>query len=221
MPSTSLSQLLCRTRLLCATLSWLVATNAWEAYAFKIEVNEDASVTLGVLLQPQLQLTHQGPKWGSAQFLARRTRLLLGGQYKKLGFLFVTEQLNWGKNNQWTPDFFIQDAVAFFEFNENLRLDVGLFIFPLVRYSAQSAAAIHTLDYFTPAIPFPENSHKVYRDMGVQFRGFFLDNTLHLRAAISNGVTTNTSTGTNPSSIPRLSAMLRYNFLGHEKNYAL
>jgi len=199
----------------------LLAGSALEAQAFKIELNENSFLTLGILLQPQLQITNQGPDWGSAQFLARRTRLLFGGQYKKLGFLFVTDQLNWGKDNNWKPDFFIQDAVVFIEFNENLRLDAGLFIFPLVRYYAQSAGAIHTLDYFLPAIPFAENSHKVYRDMGVQFRGFFFDNILHLRAAISNGVTVNAVTGVNQASIPRFSAMLRYNILGSEKNYAL
>jgi len=208
-------------RLLPAVLTLLLATSALEAQAFKIDIDENSSLSLGILLQPQLSVGNQGPDWGSAQFFARRTRLLFGGQYKKLGFLFVTEQLNWGKDGNWEPAFFIQDAVAFLEFDKNTYLDVGLFIVPLVRYFAQSAGAINTLDFFLPAIPFPQNSHKVYRDMGVQFRGLFLEEALHLRASVSNGVVANATTGTNKTSLPRLAAMLRYNFLGSEKDYAL
>jgi hypothetical protein len=210
-----------RSRFASAALALLLSVSALEAQAFKIDIDEDSFLTLSILLQPQLQVGNQGPDWGSAQFFARRTRLLFGGQHKKLGFLFVTEQLNWGKGGNWEPDFFIQDAVAFLEFDKHATLDVGLFIVPLVRYFAQSAGAINTLDYFVPAIPFPKNSHKVYRDMGVQFRGFFLDKALHLRASLSNGVNANALTGANHTSLPRLAAMLRYNFLGSEEGYAL
>jgi hypothetical protein len=210
-----------RSRFACAALSLLLLGSALEAQAFKIELDEDSYLTLGVVMQPQLQVSNQGPGWGLAQFFARRTRLSFGGQHKKLGFLLLVEQLNWGKDNNWKPSLAFQDAVAFIAFDENTHLDVGLFIFPMVRYFAQSAGSIHTLDYFTPALPFHENSHSVFRDMGVQFRGFFLDETLHLRASLSNGVVANAATGANKISFPRLAAMLRYNFLGSEKNYAL
>ncbi|MCL2011265.1 MAG: hypothetical protein FWG75_00545 [Cystobacterineae bacterium] len=221
MAFASLPTLRCCPRFVGATLALLLATTSLQAQAFKVDIDEDSHLTLGILLQPQLQLGNQGPDWGTAQFFSRRTRLIFGGQHKKLGFLFVAEQINWGKGGNWKPDFFVQDAVAFIEFDPNLRLDAGLFIFPLVRYFAQSAGAMHTLDYFIPAIPFAENSHKAYRDMGLQFRGFFLNEAIHFRASISNGVVADATTGTNRTSIPRVATMLRYNFLGSEKNYAI
>jgi len=208
-----------RFRCACAALALLLLSS--EAQAFKIELDEDSFLTLGVLMQPHLLVNNQGPDWGSAQVYARRTRLSFGGQYKKLGFLLLIEQFDWGKNSNWKPSLTFQDAVAFIELQKDMHLDVGLFIFPLVRYFLQGAGAIHTLDYFIPAIPFLENSHSVYRDMGVQFRGFFLDDTVHLRASLSNGITANAPSGANKASLPRVAGMLRYNFLGSEKGYAL
>jgi len=210
-----------RSRCASALLVALLLGSAFEAQAFKIELDENSFLTLGVLMQPQLQVGNQGPDWGSAQFFARRTRLSFGGQHKKLGFLLLVEQFNWGKDSNWKPSLAFQDAVAFVELQQDMYLDVGLFIFPLVRYFAQSAGSIHTLDYFLPLLPFRENSHSVFRDMGVQFRSFFLDEALHLRASLSNGITATSGTGANTAALPRLAATLRYNFLGSEKNYVL
>ena len=91
----------------------------------------------------------------------------------------------------------------------------------------QGAASLHTLDYHASLVRFPRNEGKVWRDAGVQVRGFA--GPLHFRVGIFNGIegarandtTTPPTPEVNPDDIPRVAGHVRYNLLGTEAGFFL
>lgn len=167
-----------------------------------IELAPDKSLTIGLLVQPQLRLEQEDAlavppslsasgTAGSLTFdpFVRRTRLLLSGQYTDLIKFFVeTDQPNWGRRGDWTPAFFLQDVWVEFNIHRSLQLDVGLLLLPTCHHGAQGAGTLLLVDYHGDLIKLPMTTAKAWRDVGVMARGEFFDGHLEYRAALTNGV---------------------------------
>ncbi|MBJ6759453.1 hypothetical protein JGU66_01680 [Myxococcaceae bacterium JPH2] len=208
-----------------AVLTALVLLPLASASAAKIPLGDDANLNVGVLIQPQLQLTKDGAPVGhvGTDFFLRRVRLIVGGSLtKKLSFFVETEQPNFGKNGDWNPAFFIQDAFVSYEFTEKVWVDTGFFLVPLAHHTVQGAASLNTLDLHADLIRYPPTAGKALRDAGVQVRG--LVGPLSFRAAILQGVegaVLDSGQTVNPDDLPRVVGMARWNFLGREEDMFL
>jgi len=92
----------------------------------------------------------------------------------------------------------------------------------------QGAVGLSALDYHSGLIRFVEGSHKVWRDAGVQLRGYVADQKFQYRLGVFNG-----AQGTalqrdqagrsvltaNPEDWPRVTGHVRYNILGKETDF--
>lgn len=193
---------------------------ALPAAAGKIQLGEDAVLNVDVLLQPQMQLVKDGAPTGgvSTDFFLRRVRLFAFGTItKKLSFFIDTDQPNFGKNGDYSVAFYIQDAVISYEFADKTWVEAGFILAPLSHHALQGAIALNTVDYHSDLIRYPPGVGKVWRDMGVQVRGFAGPWSYH--AAILNGVegaTLENGQTVNGDDLPRAVGNVRYNVWGHE-----
>lgn len=198
---------------------------ALPAAAGKIQLGDDAVLNVNALLHPQMQLVKDGAPLGGVgtDFYLRRVRLLVFGSItKRLSFFIDTDQPNLGKNGDWTPAFFIQDATVAYEVADKTWVEAGFILAPLSHQSLQGAIALHTVDYHSDLIRFPLGVGKVWRDMGVQVRGFA--GPLTYRAALLNGVEgSRLENGqvVNPDDLPRFVGHARYNVFGREEDLFL
>jgi hypothetical protein len=202
---------------------WLVLTTlltALPAAAGKIQLTEEAVLNVDVLLHPQMQLVKDGTPLGGmgTDFFFRRVRLLVFGSItKKLSFFIDTDQPNLGKNGDWNPAFFIQDATIAYEVADKTWVEAGFFLPPLSRHTIQGAIALNTVDFNIDLVRYPLGVGKVWRDMGVQVRGFA--GPWMYRAAVLNGVEgSRLENGqvVNPDDLPRFTGHVRYNVLGRD-----
>jgi Phosphate-selective porin O and P len=202
------------------------------ARAAKIPLGEGpATLNVGVLAQPWTQLSEDGAPSGGmgTDFFLRRIRLMVSGNVtERLSFYVATDQPFLGRDGDWNPAFFIQDAFISVKLTENpLFIDAGMMLAPFTHHSIQGATTLHTLDYHASLIHFPRNEGRIWRDAGVQVRGFV--GPLHFRAGIFNGLegtradptTTPPTPEVNPDDIPRVVAHARYNLLGTEGGFFL
>lgn len=200
------------------------------ARAIKLEQSKDTFLNINLLLQFQAQLIQKGApderSWGK-EFFLRRVRLLLGGQVNKfISFFIDTDMPNWGKGNDWNkPTFYIQDAFLTFKVVDQFMVDAGLIIAPFSRHGYQSAVALFGLEYHADLIKYPTDATKVWRDAGAQIRGYIFKERLQYRFSVMNGskndvlqkdINDKAVLLTNPKDYPRVTAHLRYNFLGTE-----
>ncbi|WP_408889397.1 porin [Myxococcus faecalis] len=192
------------------------------AIAGKITINDEANLNINLLLQSQAQVIKDGAPSGGVgtDFFIRRVRLLVYGNVtKRLSFFMETDQPNFGKDNNYNVDFFVQDAFVSYEFADKLWVDVGMLIAPFSRHNLQGAIALNSVDYHSSVIRFTAGVGKIWRDMGVQLRGFA--GPVGFRAAIMNGAegTKREDAPTvNPDDLPRGVAMVRWNFLTREED---
>ena len=195
----------------------------------------DMSLKLGYLLQVQGTATQDangaGDGWGT-DFFVRRSRFLLGGAVSKnVTFFMETDHPNWGKDNKdgkYSSTFFVQDAFINFKLGEHFFVDTGMLLLPFTHHFTQGATNLNTLDYHSGN---RYHAGKVWRDMGVMARGYFLDKALVVRLAVTNGaegvaaslnedgVTGNAMI--NESDLPRVTANVRYNIMGRETGFFL
>lgn len=223
----------CYLYLLCPMLA--ITTLSTSAMAYKIQTGEDSSLSIDYLLQAQAQFakekTNEGRDW-SKDFFIRRSRIILAGEItKRFGFFMDTEQANWGKDGDWNTSFFIQDAFMTFTLHHAAIIDAGMIILPFTRHGYQGASGLNGLDYHSALIKYPKPSHKIFRDVGVQFRGYVLDKALQYRAGVFNGAegvlqrlddTDPTSAPVlkaNEKDVPRFAGHVRYNLLGREPDF--
>ncbi len=215
--------------LLLATASALVGAPR-AARAEKITIDDDTFFNIGVLIQPQLLLGQKAAPdggWTSDLFI-RRGRLILSGQVDAhIGFVFITDEANYGKANDLAAQFFIQDALAYYKFGPELTVDAGFMLLPFVRNNYVSAGGLHTIDFHTPVIKFPFN--RAFRDFGVEARGLLLEDKIYYRAGVFNGVASRAGVDMPPappvaelngSDVPRVTGTVRYNIAGKEDAYA-
>ncbi|NOJ94877.1 hypothetical protein HMI51_18305 [Corallococcus coralloides] len=193
---------------------------ALPAAAGKIQLGDDAVLNVDVLLHPQMQLVKDGAPTGGVgtDFFLRRVRLLIFGNItKRLSFFIDTDQPNFGKNGDYSVAFFIQDATVAYEFADKTWVEAGFILAPLSHHALQGAIALQTVDYHSDLIRYPLGVGKVWRDMGVQVRGFAGPWTY--RAAILNGVEgakLENGQTVNADDLPRVVGHARYNVWGHE-----
>ncbi|MFP2931313.1 hypothetical protein ACLESO_40220 [Pyxidicoccus sp. 3LG] len=209
-------------RLLSLLAACVALLSPGPAAAGKIALGEEASLNVNVLLQPQAQFTKDGAPVGSVgtDFFLRRVRLLVFGNVtKRLSFFIETDQPNFGKDGNYDVALFMQDAFASYEFADKLWVDAGFLIAPLSRHNLQGAIALNTVDFHSSLIRFTPGVGKIWRDMGVQLRGFV--GQLGFRAAILNGAEgTRRPDGVtvNPDDLPRGVAHVRWHFLTREED---
>jgi len=204
-----------------------------------IELAPDKSLTIGLLVQPQLRLEQEDAlavppalsasgNAGSLTFdpFVRRTRLLLSGQYTELIKFFVeTDQPNWGRRGDWTPNFYLQDVWVEFNIHRALQLDVGMLLLPTCHQGAQGGGSLLLADYHLDLIKLPMTTARAWRDVGVMARGEFFDGHLEYRAALTNGIQAKTGWDAqnpsprgplNPGDAPLLSGRLVGNIFDSE-----
>jgi Phosphate-selective porin O and P len=195
------------------------------ARAEKVTIDDDTFFTIGALIQPQLTVTEEAAPNGDVgtDFFLRRARLLLTGQFDpNIGFIFITDQANFGRNGDFTPDVIVQDALGWYKFGPELTVSAGFMLLPFTRHGIQSAGALNLIDYRIPNFKFLATG-AAFRDMGVEVRGLLVQDRIWYRAGIFSGIagsTTDEGDEINPSDVPRATGMLRFNLLGKDDAYA-
>jgi hypothetical protein len=218
---------------------------------------KDIKVNVGVLVQPTFQLTApasdgttgcgngatqrcsagignprgDGPSY---DFFLRRARLMVWGTAsKEIGFFVDTEEANLGKGGTFSTFTFIQDAFLTYSFMPELRIDAGLMLVPLSHHTLEGATSLNALDYHADLVRFPTG--RIFRDVGVQLRGLALNDMLHYRFGIFEGVRNATvpqpvqpappappvplHATLNGGGIPRFTLHVRGNLLGSEPDF--
>lgn len=168
---------------------------------FKIETPNGSSIKLGLLLQPQFQMSSSTAVDGhSYNLYLRRTRVLLGGTlFGAIEYFVETDSPNLliasSTGPKSTPGVNIQDAFATAKpFGDVFKVDVGYMLPPLAHNAVQGAGTLLGWDYFansflTSAAPFfGAAATTVGRDTGVQLRGLVLDGHLEYRAGLFQGI---------------------------------
>jgi hypothetical protein len=199
-----------------ALVAGLAVAVVCPAHAVKLEASEDVYVNVRFLVQPWVQLDND-PLTDPAletNFYLRRTRLILLGQVSPyVSFFMETDQPNWGKDGDWSPELFIQDAFVSFDLHEAFHVATGLLLIPFVHQTRQGATSLHTLDYHSALVRYPAGSHLVWRDPGVEIRGLVANKHLDYKVAITEGVP-----GTEHD-VPRFSGRLQANLFDAEEKF--
>jgi hypothetical protein len=220
---------------------------------FKDE-EKGVAVNVGLLAQPTFQLTAPGIKGGtgpcgsptrarcsagignpkggpSYDFFLRRARLMLWGTATKdLAFFIDTDEPNLGKGGSYTTSSFIQDAFLSYTFVPELKVDAGLMLVPLTHHTIEGATSLNALDYHAEMIRFPTG--RIFRDVGVQLRGLALNDRLHYRLGVFEGVRNGAvpppamplptpRPPLNHRGQPRFAGMIRGNIVGSEPDFFL
>jgi len=209
-------------RMLSLMAALAVLLSATPSSAFKIPLSEESYLNVAILLQPQLQLVDKGAPSGGvgSDIFLRRARLLVFGNItQRLSFFVETDQPNYGKGGNFDVAFFIQDAFISYEVASKVWIDVGMLLPPLTRHVLQGAVSLQAVDYHLDLVRWAPGVGKVWRDLGVQVRGFA--GPLGFRAAImsgAHGTTRPDGAVVNPDDLPRATAMVRWNFFTREED---
>lgn len=210
------------------------------ARAWKFELGEHTNLNIDYLLQVQAQFAEDGAPnktdWSKDFFLRRSRILLFGDLWKGISFFMETEQANFGKGGNWDQPFFIQDAFVSFKLHEAFIVDVGMILLPFSRPNMQGALGLNALDYHVDMIRFPAGGHKVWRDVGIQFRGCAAKKKFQYRLGVFNGAQNQVlakdakgeaikdkdgkvALASNPEDWPRFTGHVRYAILGTEPDF--
>lgn len=215
----------------CVVLLSLFA--AVPSQAVRIPAGEDAFLDVRLLIQPQAQLREKGAPdggWGQDFFLRRARLLVFGSATKDISFFLETDTPNFGKNGNFGDTQFVQDAFVSFKLRPELVVDTGLMIIPLTRHGTQGAVALNSLDFHAFLMKYPKDGHKIWRDTGVQLRGFSFGERLHYRLGLFGGVrgaidrkdaTGQPMLDLNPRGRPRVAGQVRYNLFDTEPDFFL
>ena len=204
-----------------ALLATLVA---FPARAEKVLAGGDFQLNVGALLQPETSIAQDAAPGGGTgtDFFLRRARLVLSGSLThQVDFFIDTEQANLGKGGT-TGNVSLLDAFGSFKIATPIALDAGLMLVPLTRHALQSAISLNGIDYHSKLVLYPPNSNFIWRDLGVEARGFI--DKLNYRFGVFAGVHPTEATmmmpvARNQSDIPRVAGHVRWNFLGREDTF--
>jgi hypothetical protein len=224
---------------------------AGTANAAKISFSEKGFIDVGALVQAQYRIEQDAAATGSDpsnDFLLRRARILLSGQFDEhINFILSTEisygaigpagsnAVPGGTNSGaagstyvggtgagFNNAIYLNDALASYKVDKQLIIDAGLMLVPYSHNAETGSGNFFTVNIF-PSF-FAPNSQRNTRDVGVLIRGLLLDDRLYYRLGVFNGVqTVGTPTGTaniNAGDAPLFAGMLRFNFAGKEEGYA-
>src|SRR5262249_10589546 len=203
-------------------LGALCLGSAGSAQAAKDFLSDKGFVDIGALIQAQYRIEQDGAADGkspSNDFLLRRARLVLSGQYDEhIGF-FVDTEVTYGTGaTGFNNSLLLLDAVASYRVGKEFLLDAGLMLLPYSHDQLTGGGRYGTVNNF-PSY-FAPNSQRGTRDVGISIRGLLFDDRLYYRLGIFNGVQTSTgAAGLNPGDAPRFAGMLRFNFAGKEEGY--
>jgi hypothetical protein len=233
-------------------LASVVASLSLSSPAFAAPVLVDAekgiAVNLGAFLQPWFQMTVPTASGGgspgvgapdgsspSFDFFLRRVRLMaFGSVTPQLSFFIETDQPDFGKGGNFTSSMFIQDAFLTYAFAPQFKVDAGMMLVPFSRHTIEGAIGLNAIDYHGQLIRLPAG--KIWRDTGVQVRGLLLQDRLHYRLGIFEGVRNGaqvfdppppntmappTPPALNDAGLPRVTGQLRYNLMGSEADFFL
>ena len=210
------------------------------AFAWKFELGENTNLNIDYLLQTQAQFQEKAAPNGkdySKDFFLRRSRILLFGDlWKGISFFMETEQANFGKGGNWDVSFFVQDAFMSFKIHDAFIVDAGMILLPFSRANFQGAVGLNALDYHTGVIRFVDGSHKVWRDAGVQLRGYANEKKFMYRLGVFNGAqnqalmkdakgdvvkdaASKSALSSNPEDWPRITGHVSYDILGNDAGF--
>jgi len=223
----------CKRLLLSAVAMALAAgiTSGAQA-AVKVAGDDTTYLKLSGLLQAHGTFTREGAPNGEdvgTEFFLRRMRLMAFGQLNdKINYFIETDNPNFGKNGDFTPNTFIQDAFVELNLHEALQIDIGMLLLPFSHHGMQGAGSLLSLDYHGGLLKYPDGSHKVWRDYGLMVRGM-LSKWFEYRVGVFNGVHGNAALASsadatwqyetdprNPKDLPRVTARFTFNILDPE-----
>jgi hypothetical protein len=218
---------------------------AGTANAAKISFSEKGFIDVGGLVQAQYRIEQDAAGSGkdpSHDFLLRRGRLVIGGQFNEnIGF-FVDTEVAYGTTGPGTTtnvpanttatsvynSMYLLDALATYRVSKEFLFDAGLMLLPMSHNGLTSGSRYATVNNFTQY--FSPTSQRGTRDVGLGIRGLLLDDRLYYRIGVFNGVQTRptvttgtppvTTQGINPGDAPRIAGTLRFNIAGKDDGYA-
>lgn len=205
-------------------LGYALLLVAFPAHAEKVLSGGDFQLNVGALLQPETLIAQDAAPGGGTgtDFFLRRARLMLSGSLvRNVDFFIDTEQANLGKGGT-TGSVSLLDAFGTLKIAPPIVIDAGLMLVPLTRHALQSAISLNGIDYHSKLILYPPNSNFIWRDLGLEARGFV--DKLHYRVGVFAGVHPTEATmmmpvARNQSDIPRVAGHVRWNFLGKEETF--
>ena len=182
---------------------------AGTANAAKISFSEKGFIDVGGLVQAQYRIEQDAAGSGkdpSNDFLLRRARLILAGQFNdNIGFLVDTD-VSYATGPGTTPNvpaagaggaaptatgvyngIYLLDALATYKVSKEFMIDAGLMLLPSMNHNgltsgSRYASVNNFTQYFSP------NSQRGTRDVGIEIRGLLLDDRLYYRLGVFNGV---------------------------------
>ena len=230
-------------------LPLLLAISAGAAQAgVNIKIDDDTFFTIGAQIQPAVSLIFDGNcgttpgtctsasppnptgnqapsgNFGFNPYL-RRVRLLTGGQIgKQVTFSFGVDMARLGQGGAFTQAFAVIESYLSYQFIDNHYFDMGYFLVPWSRNSLISSAQINTLETRGPAYTL-FGGDIGQRELGLQYRAYFLEKHLNVRAAMIKGVApvigTSTTAPTNGNDRPAFMGRVGYTILGLETGFSI
>ena len=197
-----------------------------------VKVDETVYFQLGVQIQAWAEATQDPVGGGYSQNLfLRRVRLLGAGRITPdVTFFFETDSPRLGNAGAGTTNptrnsagaMIIQDAFGEWRIaGDKAILGAGLMIIPLCRGIINSSLAI--LSFEVPTYSLQANASTQSsggRDVGIQLKGYLLDDHLEYRAgAFSGERDVATAAGAGSRNPPQYAARLQYEFFDTEKGY--
>jgi hypothetical protein len=110
-----------------------------------------------------------------------------------------------------------------------MKVDLGMMLVPLSHHTIESAGGLNAIDYHSDLVRLPAG--KIFRDIGLQFRGLLFDDRLHYRVGVFEGVRASAVPAPavgqpprpplNDTGVPRVAGQVRVNLLGAEGDFFL
>jgi hypothetical protein len=209
------------------------------AFAVKVTTTKDFDLNISVLLQARAVASWDGDQPAKAtnssapngsvdtDFYMRRMRLIVSGAaYQHWVYYLMLDEPNFGSRGNYNiaaNPVFVQDVHIGYEWVPGTALEGGFLYMPFTHLALNSSSSTNSLEKGT-AILFYNNARGL-RELGVHFRGLFLDNKIFLRGGLFNGLhglqgSDPTGQVLNPGGRPLVAGTVRYNFIGYEAGYS-
>ncbi len=181
---------------------------------------EDATFNFGVQGQFWADWTQDstaGVQGYQQNLYLRRARVIVGGDVgSDIDFFLETDSPNLGKTPKTaTTGFMLQDVFLEWKARKYLNVDAGLMVVPFARNAMQSTVSYYTIDLSSlTTVNNSATQSAALRDLGLQGRGFLLEDHLLYRVGVFQG-----ERDANARDSLRAAGYLQYDFFGTEKGY--